>query len=170
MHISTIHSFCLDILEKTGTVGLDVVADDGKLGLFIKKHISDLGFDNEFYLRGNYWIGNVIEKYDDFSKFNVDTEGLVEYLEKTFPVDKEYVEFVHKYMEENDGEFPIDDANDKVFKESYKNAKYIQMAKSYPIYLELLEKENSIDYNQMQIKSLEKMNEGYMPPIYQYLN
>lgn len=39
------------------------------------------------------------------------------------------------------------------------------MAKSYPIYLELLEKENSIDYNQMQIKSLEKMNEGYMPPI-----
>lgn len=164
MHISTIHSFCLDILEKTGTVGLDVVADDGKLGLFIKKHISDLGFDNEFYLRGNYWIGNVIEKYDDFSKFNVDTEGLVEYLEKTFPVDKEYVEFVHKYMEENDGEFPIDDANDKVFKESYKNAKYIQMAKSYPIYLELLEKENSIDYNQMQIKSLEKMNEGYMPP------
>lgn len=164
MHISTIHSFCLDILEKTGTVGLDVVADDGKLGLFIKKHISDLGFDNEFYLRGNYWIGKVIEKYDDFSKFNVDTEGLVEYLEKTFPVDKEYVEFVHKYMEENDGEFPIDDANDKVFKESYKNAKYIQMAKSYPIYLELLEKENSIDYNQMQIKSLEKMNEGYMPP------
>ena len=164
MHISTIHSFCLDILEKTGTVGLDVVADDGKLGLFIKKHISDLGFDNEFYLRGNYWIGNVIEKYDDFSKFNVDTEGLVEYLEKTFPVDKEYVEFVHKYMEENDGEFPIGDANDKVFKESYKNAKYIQMAKSYPIYLELLEKENSIDYNQMQIKSLEKMNEGYMPP------
>lgn len=163
MHISTIHSFCLDILEKTGTVGLDVVADDGKLGLFIKKHISDLGFDNEFYLRGNYWIGKVIEKYDDFSKFNVDTEGLVEYLEKTFPVDKEYVEFVHKYMEENDGEFPIDDANDKVFKESYKNAKYIQMAKSYPIYLELLEKENSIDYNQMQIKSLEKMNEGYMP-------
>lgn len=167
MHISTIHSFCLDILEKTGTVGLDVVADDGKLGLFIKKHISDLGFDNEFYLRGNYWIGKVIEKYDDFSKFNVDTEGLVEYLEKTFPVDKEYVEFVHKYMEENDGEFPIDDANDKVFKESYKNAKYIQMAKSYPIYLELLEKENSIDYNQMQIKSLEKMNEGYMPP---YIN
>ena len=164
MHISTIHSFCLDILEKTGTVGLDVVADDGKLVLFIKKHISDLGFDNEFYLRGNYWIGKVIEKYDDFSKFNVDTEGLVEYLEKTFPVDKEYVEFVHKYMEENDGEFPIDDANDKVFKESYKNAKYIQMAKSYPIYLELLEKENSIDYNQMQIKSLEKMNEGYMPP------
>ena len=67
MHISTIHSFCLDILEKTGTVGLDVVADDGKLGLFIKKHISDLGFDNEFYLRGNYWIGKVIEKYDDFS-------------------------------------------------------------------------------------------------------
>ena len=66
MHISTIHSFCLDILEKTGTVGLDVVADDGKLGLFIKKHISDLGFDNEFYLRGNYWIGKVIEKYDDF--------------------------------------------------------------------------------------------------------
>ena len=74
-------------------------------------------------------------------------------------------------MEENDGEFPFDEIREideengnTLFKDSYNNAKYIQMAKSYPIYLELLEKENSIDYNQMQIKALKKMDEGYMPP------
>ena len=38
MQISTIHSFCLDILEKTGTVGLDVISDGEKQKLFIKKH------------------------------------------------------------------------------------------------------------------------------------
>ena len=47
MQISTIHSFCLKILEATGTVGLDVVADGEKLNLFIKKHLRDLGFEKE---------------------------------------------------------------------------------------------------------------------------
>lgn len=169
MQISTIHSFCLKILEKTGTVGLDVVADGQKLYLFIKKHLNDLGFEKETYIRG-YEIDNIIRKYDEYATFNVDTEGLVEYLEEFFPVESEFVEFVHNYMEENDGAFPIDEIKEidkengnKLFKEAYTNAKYIQMAKSFPLYLDLLKKENAIDYNQMQIKALEKMNGGYMP-------
>ena len=44
MQISTIHSFCLDVLEKTGTVGLDIIAEGQKQNLFIKKHLKDLGF------------------------------------------------------------------------------------------------------------------------------
>ena len=168
MQISTIHSFCLKILEDTGTVGLDVVADGEKQNLFIKKHLNDLGFEKESYLR-NYEIDNVIAKYDEYSTFQVDTLSLTQYLEENFPVAPEFVEFVSEYMDENDGEFPIDEIKDKksenyeLFKKSYENAKYIQIARSYPLYLELLEKENSIDYNQMQIKALEIMDEGYMP-------
>ena len=59
---------------------------------------------------------------------------------------------MNKYMEDNDGAFPhdeikeIDNENDNtLFKDSYTNAKYIQMAKSYPLYLELLEKENLVN-------------------------
>ena len=169
MQISTIHSFCLDILEKTGTVGLDIIAEGQKQNLFIKKHLKDLGFEKETYLR-TYEINTLIDKYDEYSTFNVDTEALTEYLEEKFPVNQEFIDFVHDYMEENDGEFPIDEIKDKksenydLFKESYTNAKYIQMAKSYKDYLDILEHENAIDFNQMQIKALEIMNDGYMPP------
>jgi len=169
MQISTIHSFCLKVLEETGTVGLDVVSEGGKLNLFIKKHLNDLGFENESYLR-NYEIDKVIKKYDEYSTFKVDSEGLISYLEDKFPIASEFIEYVRKYLEENDGEFPIDEIkeidkenNNTLFKDSYNNAKYLQIARSYPLYLDLLKNENSIDYNQMQIKALEKMNGGYMP-------
>ena len=39
---------------------------------------------------------------------------------------------------------PIND--NKVYKESLKNAKYIQIAKSYELYLDLLNKENAVDF------------------------
>ena len=163
MQISTIHSFCLGLLEATGTVGLDVVADGGKLNLFIKKHLKDLGFENESYIRG-YEIKKIIDKYDEFATFGVDTESLTDYLEEFFPVDEEFVEFVTTYIEENDGAFPIDEVKENdLFKESYTNAKAIQIARSYPLYLDLLKKENAIDYNQMQIRARDLMDEGYMP-------
>ena len=167
MQISTIHSFCLKILEETGTVGLDVISEGDKINLFIKKHLNELGFEKESYIR-TYEIANIISKYDEYSTFKVDTESLAKYLEEKFPVDPKFVEFVSEYMEENDGEFPVDELKDKKseyyqYKESYTNAKYIQIAKSYTEYLKLLERENAIDYNQMQIKALEKMDEGYLP-------
>ena len=167
MQISTIHSFCLKILEETGTVGLDVISEGEKQNLFIKKHLKDLGFEYESHIR-TYEIPQIISKYDEYSTFNADTQSLTEYLENKFPVDDDFVEFVRTYMEENDGQFPIDELKDKKgeyyqYKDSYKNAKYIQIARSFPLYLELLEKENAIDYNRMQIRALEKLNEGYMP-------
>ena len=167
MQISTIHSFCLKILEQTGTVGLDVISEGEKQNLFIKKHLKDLGFEKESYIR-TYEIANVIAKYDEYSTFNVDTDALTDYLVEKFPVEDEFVDFVRTYMEENDGQFPVDELKDKKsefyqFRDSYKNAKYIQIARSYSDYLDLLERENAIDYNQMQIRALEKMNGGYMP-------
>lgn len=164
MQISTIHSFCFKILEETGTVGLDIIAEGEKQSLFIKKHLKELGFERQSYIRGNYDIGLIIGKYNEYSTFKVNTEELVEYLEENFPVDDEFVEFVNQYMDENDGEFPSDEVKENpTFKESYNNAKYIQIARSYPEYLNLLERENAIDYNLMQIKALDKLNEGHMP-------
>lgn len=163
MQISTIHSFCFKILEETGTVGLDIVADGEKLNLFIKKHLKELGFEGKSHIR-TYEINKIIEKYSEYSTFKADTERLSKYLENNFPVDEEFIDFVEKYMAENDGEFPVDEVKEnESFKESYNNAKYIQIAKSYTEYLRLLERENAIDYNQMQIKALNKLDEDHMP-------
>ena len=134
---------------------MDVISEGDKINLFIKKHLNELGFEKESYIR-TYEIANIISKYDEYSTFKVDTESLAKYLEEKFPVDPKFVEFVSEYMEENDGEFPVDELKDKKseyyqYKDSYNNAKYIQIAKSYTEYLKLLERENAIDYNQMQI-------------------
>ena len=45
-------------------------------------------------------------------------------------------------------------------KNSWYNARYIQIARSYPIYLDLLEKENFSDFAQMQIKALEYLRKS----------
>ena len=46
MHISTIHSLCIKLLEDRGDVGYDIIADDGdeKINMFVGKHLKDLGF------------------------------------------------------------------------------------------------------------------------------
>lgn len=169
MQISTIHSFCLKILEETGNVGLDVIAEGEKQELFIKKHLEYLGFTKEAYA-GNYDIPIIIKKYNEFSTFKVKCDELIDYIENNFPVDECYVDYVHKYMEKHDGNFPSDEIKaidiknkNKVCRDNYNHAKFLQIAKSYKNYLSLLEKENAIDYPQMQIKALEKMQEGYLP-------
>ena len=169
MQVSTIHSFCLKILEETGNVGLDVIAEGNKQYLFIKKHLEDLGFKNECQV-SNSEINTIIKKYGEYSTFKVDTKDLAEnYIEKEFPVDSKFVDFVCEYMEKNNGEFPSDEIKqlkkdgNTLFDVSYTNAKYLQIALSYEDYLELLESENAIDYDQMQIRALDKLNGGYMP-------
>ena len=164
MQISTIHSFCLKVLEEAGEVGLDVVEEGDKQHLFIKKHLEFLGFGDDLNI-GNYDIDQMIEKYDEYSTFQVDTEGLVEYLERNFDIEP-FMSFVHKYMKEHDGEFPEDEVKKNKYKDSYKNAKYIQIAKSYPKYLELLKNEHAIDFNQMQFWASDKLTEEFLVRVY----
>lgn len=159
MQISTIHSLCIKLLEEHGDVGYDIIADDygEKISMFVGKHLKDLGFVDEYYLP-NSQISYVIDKYDEYSAFKVDTEVLVEYIESEWPIDPGYPKYVHDYMESHEGRFPrkdIDKKENKVFKDSWYRAKYLQIARSYPKYKELLEEVHAIDYNQMQIKALE---------------
>ena len=159
MQISTIHSLCIKLLEEHGDVGYDVIADEGseKLNMFVGKHLKDLGFVDEYYLP-NSQISYVLDKYNEYSAFKVDTDKLVDYIEKEWPIDSGYSKYVHDYMEAHDGQFPrkdIDKKENKVYKDSWYNAKYLQIARSYPRYIELLDEVHAIDYNQMQIKALE---------------
>ena len=163
MQISTIHSFCLDFLKKRGNVTNLIDDDSGeKRRLFIQKYKYKLGFKNEFYL-ADYQIPSVINKFDEYTTFKVDIDGLIDYIKQTRPIDKEYVDFVNSFKfitSKNVRE------NEK-FKKSCYNARFLQTPKAYVKYLELLDLFNAVDYNTVQIKFLESLKEN---PETQYTN
>lgn len=163
MQISTIHSFCLDFLEKRGNVTNLIDDDSGeKRRLFIQKYKYKLGFKNEFYL-ADYQIPSVINKFDEYTTFKVDIDGLIDYIKQTRPIDKEYVDFVNSFKF-----FPSKKVREnEKFKKSWYNARFLQTPKAYVKYLELLDLFNAVDYNTVQIKFLESLKEN---PETQYTN
>ena len=164
MHISTIHSYCGRILEENGQVGLNLISDDAgeKNLLFIGKHMEELGFVKEAYMSKSE-INVIADKYNEYCSFDVDSEKLINYIEQNRPISEEYVTFVRNYMEANDGKYPYDEVKeDEEYKKSRYNAKYLQIAKSYPIYEEILKREKAIDYAHMQKNALEiAQKEGF---------
>lgn len=163
MQISTIHSFCLDFLKKRGNVTNLIDDDSGeKRRLFIQKYKYKLGFKNEFYL-ADYQIPSVINKFDEYTTFKVDINGLIDYIKQTRPIDKEYVDFVNSFKF-----FPSKKVREnEKFKKSWYNARFLQTPKAYVKYLELLDLFNAVDYNTVQIKFLESLKEN---PETQYTN
>lgn len=155
MHISTIHSFCLDFLKENGVnVALIENEDNSEVKeLFIKKHKKELGFVDEFTIK-NY--GSVIEKFDEYSIFDVDTEKLVDYIGQNREISSDYVDFVRslnwfkkKVVLNND------------FKDDWYNARYLQTARAYPIYLDLLDRYSYVDFNTLQKKALSLLENNH---------
>ncbi|WP_299523521.1 ATP-dependent DNA helicase [uncultured Methanobrevibacter sp.] len=163
MHISTIHSFCFDFLKNRGTVTNLFDDDSGeKKRLFIQKYKYELGFKNEFYL-ADYQIPSVIDKFDEYTTFQVDIKLLIKYIAETRPINREYIDFVNSFKF-----FPLRKVKDnEEFKKSWYNARYLQTARAYPKYLNLLDKYNAVDYSTVQIKALESLREN---PITQFKN
>lgn len=162
MQISTIHGFCTKILEKAGYVNLSIIDDDlgEKINMFVRKHLEDLGFTGIAHASKRD-TKNIIDKYNEFCTFGVDSQNLIKYIQDNFPISQDYIDFVEKYMEENEGKFPkMEIKKNNEFKKSHYNAMYLQVAKSYPIYKELMEKENVIDFGHMQLKTLDYLKEN----------
>lgn len=161
MQISTIHAFCRVILSNIGEYNARVLGDsvNEKLKMFLNRYKKDLGFDNEYTLRQSE-IYHLIRKYDEYATFKVNTEKLIKFIEDNYEVSQEYVDFVNNYMMENDGAYPFSEVNlnDK-YKKSRNNALYLQIAKSYPKYLNLLDEKGFSDFPQMQIKTLDYLKE-----------
>lgn len=157
MQISTIHSFCFEILSEFGISGLNILNDDRneKINMFIRKHKRDLGFEYDSYLSGSQ-IDSVVEKFDEYATFDVDTPKLIKYIEENRPVSSQYLNLISNSVnEEGVFEFPYDEVkNNDEYKKSWYNAKYLSIAKAYPIYLSLLDKEETSDFNQIQIKTM----------------
>lgn len=146
MQISTIHSFCLDFL-KSKNQKINLLDDDSeeRKALFIQKYKNQLGFKGNYPLR-NYQISSVVEKFGEYTNFNVKSDELIEYLENEKTFSQEYVNFINenKY-------FSSKKIKEEGYKDDWYNARYQQVARAYPKYLELLDKKSLVDYNTLQL-------------------
>ena len=158
MHISTIHSFCLDLVKEKG-FNFEFYDDDynERRFMFIYKHIKELGFVNEAHAsRGQ--VNNIANKFSEYIEFGVDEEGLTNYIQENFPVDEKYVEFIKEnYI---DGKFPSKAVRkDEILKDSAYNARYLQTIKAFPIYKQLLKENNATDFAFIQSIALDILKE-----------
>ncbi|WP_414469259.1 ATP-dependent DNA helicase [Methanobacterium sp. ACI-7] len=158
IRISTIHSFCYDLISDKG-LSYDILEEDEKNHMFIYKHLFDLGFEFEKYFKRGH-IDSLVKKFNEMTTFNVDIDGFEEYVRDEFPVSNEYLEYIQSILNNLKADeyfnFPEEDVkDDELFTEAWYNARYNQIAESYRRYLTLLEKENYIDFSLIQTKALE---------------
>ena len=90
MQISTIHSFCFELLKENLDANIQVLDDDfnSKKSMFIYKNRYKLGFKNDKKLKRSS-IGRVLDLFNEFSTFGITDENLDEltkYIEDNFPV------------------------------------------------------------------------------------
>lgn len=158
IHISTIHSFCYDLISNKG-LSYDILEEDEKNHMFIYKHLFDLGFKFEKHFKRGH-IESLVKKFNEMTTFKVDIDGFEEYVNDKFPVYNEYLDYIQSILNNLKADeyfnFPEEDIKDKeLFSEAWYNARYNQIAESYRRYLSLLEKENYIDFSLIQTKALE---------------
>lgn len=158
IHISTIHSFCYDFISNQG-LSYDILEEDEKNHMFIYNHLFDLGFEFEKYFKRGH-IESLVKKFNEMTTFNVDIDGFEEYVKDEFPVSSGYLDYIKSIQDNLNADeyfnFPEEDVKDsEVFSDAWYNARYNQIAESYRRYLNLLEKENYIDFSLIQTKALE---------------
>ena len=99
MQISTIHSFCLKLLEDPKRnhkrEGYKIYSDDNgeRMKLFLKNHLKCLGFENEYFANASH-VSAILDKYDEYTMYYVDTDGLVNYIKETRKIEPKYLEIV----------------------------------------------------------------------------
>ena len=171
MQISTIHSFCLEYL-KSKNQSLTLIDDDAseKKTLFIKKFREQLGFVDEATVL-DYHIPAVLNRFGEYTCFNVDDKALARKIRGTREITKDYSDFVKsmdyfskKRIDDHDKpikkiKYNSPDEYDwrEDFSKSWYNARYVQVAKAYRNYLELLDRYDYVDYDTLQLKTLKEL-------------
>ena len=153
MQISTIHSFCLEFLKDRG-IDVDLLDDDTseRKALFIQKFKEELGFTGPATVLGNNQLSSIVDKFGEYTCFNVDDEGFLQEIKDTRPVSQEYINFANsmKYFSKKEVKY-------KELTDDWYNARFSQLVAAYPKYLELLDKYNCVDYDTLQLKTLEEL-------------
>ena len=155
MFINTIHAFCISFLSENGYSDINLLEsteNNERKAMFLRKHKKDLGFTREAYISGR-GLNDVINKFEEYTTFGVCTEKLIKYIEENRPVSDEYKELIASCGDGDDFEYPYYEVKQsKELRQSRYNARYLAIAKAYQKYIDLLEEENSFDFNYLQLK------------------
>lgn len=155
MRISTIHSFCRHILDSFDKAPKNYLDRHGEKGLFLQKHKKELGFIREAFLY-NSQMPHAYNKYDEYNTFEVDADGLCEYIEENEPVRDEYLDYIDTfYLENPEWKLPpLDEIEDLGYGDDLYNARYLQIAESYPTYREIMDRDGVSDHELLLINTL----------------
>lgn len=96
IHISTIHSFCYDLISGKG-LSYDILEEDEKNHMFIYNHLFDLGFEFEKYYKKGH-VDSLVKKFNEMTTFNVDVNEFEEYVKDEFPVYSEYLDYIQSIL------------------------------------------------------------------------
>lgn len=171
MRISTIHSFCRYLISTFEEYPYNLLKRNGERGLFLQKFKEELGFQYESFLKNNQ-MNHAYNKYSDYSTFRVDTDKLVEYIEETQPISDNFLEYIDEFYEDHESwMYPSDkEIKDLGYKDDLYNSRYLKIAKSYPAYLDLMEREKVCDQDYLLIKASKILeNENNLKSL-QYTN
>lgn len=157
MRISTIHSYCRSVLSDFSKIPYNLLKRDSERNLFFNKHKEELGFVDEAFLR-SFESSHALKKYEEYALFEVDTESLLEYVNKNFKVSSEYKEWIRQYFSQNTQYPSKKEIKYNGFDEDLYNARFHQIVKSYPNWIDLMEREHVCDQNYLLLKALELLS------------
>ena len=160
IRVSTVHGFCRYLISKYEPLPYNFLSRHGERSLFFKKYKPKLGFTKYAFLYDE-WIPTVLEKYDEYFTFKVKTDKLVNYLEqKMSPYDsnnRKYEWYIDRFYKNNlEEEYPV---YSLLKKEGLSGPsfyyRWLNIAKSYPEFLNYMEKTKTCDDNLVLAKANE---------------
>lgn len=162
IRISTVHGFCRYLIAKYEPVPYNYLTRHGERSLFFKKHKFDLGFKKYAFLY-DYWIPGVLQEYDKYFSFKVDSKKLVSVIENEIaPFEKHPMSPNNKYKRYIDDFYKYNPISENPIKKiidskgygspSY-HYRWLNVAKSYPLFLELMENASTCDENTVLSKA-----------------
>ena len=171
MRISTIHSFCRSILADFCDIPYNLLKRESEKNLFFNKHRRDLGFTGQAFLR-NYESGQVLRKYEEYALFEVDSQSLIEYIESKYQPSEEYLAYIEEYYKTHpETRYPTKKEIKALgFRCDVYKARYLQIAKSYHGWIDLMEAEHVCDQNYLLVKALEILSDSDNLKRVQYRN
>ena len=171
MRISTIHSFCRSLLSDFCDIPYNLLKRESERNLFFNKHRHELGFTGPAFLR-NYESGQVLKKYDEYALFEVDDEALISYISSKYVPSGQYLEYIEEFYRTHDkNQYPSKkEIKHRGFRCDVYKARYLQIAKSYRDWIDLMESEHVCDQNYLLIKALEIISDDDNLKQVQYRN
>ena len=152
MQISTIHSFCLEFLkDRNQTINLIDDDSDERKELFVRKNKKRLGFTGVNIVK-NHQFASVVDKFAEYTNFKVKPDELIEYVESERTFSPEYVDFINENRY-----FSSKKIKEEELDEDWYNARFQQIARAYEEYMKILDENSMVDYNTLQLKTLEAL-------------